>query len=122
MIHARRAEGSRAFPTLLILLVTAVTFLPVVDHALLNWDDLDVLVRNPYVREAVFGWAFRTRYMEHYQPVSWLVWAGLGAWGGLSARAVHAASLVIHLVNTALVLVVFVRMPRSRRRRRIVLR
>ena len=62
----------------LVALVTSLAFLPVLGFPFLNWDDQDVFVRNDALRApASPAWAFTTRYMEHYQPLAWLTWAGV---------------------------------------------
>lgn len=90
----------------LVVMMAAVawTYLPVTGFAFLNWDDQSVIVQNTSLGfPAVATWAFTTTYMEHYQPISWLVWAAIKARFGLDAAAFHAANLVAHVVCVALV-------------------
>ncbi|MEZ5289119.1 MAG: hypothetical protein R2712_30815 [Vicinamibacterales bacterium] len=47
-------------------------------------------------------WAFTTTYMEHYQPVAWLLWAAVSNAGG-SATALHVVNLVAHAAAAVLV-------------------
>ena len=56
-------------------------------------------------RPDVVRWSFTTTYMEHYQPISWLVWSGIKRAAGASPAAFHAANLIAHV---ACVLLVFV--------------
>lgn len=113
MIRPGRFVASGVLSPLLLAVVTVATFFPVLEHALLNWDDPDVLLRNPHLRApGVVEWAFTTRYVEHYQPLSWLTWAGLTAWVGQGPRLLHAVSLAAHLVAALLVSVVFLRLAR----------
>ena len=63
---------------LIAILIAAVwvTFAPAVGFSFLNWDDNLVIVENAALAQpGVARWAFTTTYMEHYQPLSWLVWA-----------------------------------------------
>ena len=86
----------------------AVTFWPVLTHGFLNWDDPDVVAANPRLAQpaaALVSWAFTTREMGHYQPLSWLALAAIGG-GPESARQVHALALVLHTLNAVLLLVV----------------
>ena len=58
----------------LLAAAVAATFWPVLDHQFLNWDDPDVVVANPRLAQpagALVRWAFTTREMGHYQPLSW---------------------------------------------------
>ena len=66
----------------------SITFRPVVDHPFLNWDDPDVVAANPRLQQPLgplVAWAFTTREMGHYQPLSWLALAAVGG-GPASAR------------------------------------
>jgi tetratricopeptide (TPR) repeat protein len=88
----------------LITSAIVATFLPVVGFAFLNWDDTFVIVDNPALSEpGLVRWAFTTTYMEHYQPVSWLVWAGLRGPEAPDPARYHAANLVLHVLAVLLV-------------------
>lgn len=88
------------------LLLAAWTFLPVTRFAFLNWDDTLVIVDNASLAwPGAWRWALTTMYMEHYQPLSWLAWAGLRAAAGVDAAAFHGLNLALHLMVTALVFV-----------------
>jgi tetratricopeptide (TPR) repeat protein len=94
-----------------VLAVVALTFRPVVGHGFLNWDDPDVLVRNPSLDgPGVVAWAFSTTHLGHYQPLAWLAWAALRRAFGPGAAVHHVAALAGHLANTALVLLLSLRL------------
>ncbi len=81
---------------------TAVVFWPVLANGFVNWDDLDVLVENDAIRQSgasLVSWAFTTAHMNHYQPLSWLAYAGLA---GADPARVHATSLALHVLNVGL--------------------
>ncbi|MEP7116716.1 MAG: hypothetical protein ABI880_04000 [Acidobacteriota bacterium] len=85
-----------------IAAATAYVFWPVLGNGFVNWDDLGVLVRNDALRAApgaLLSWAFSTVHMNHYQPLSWLVYAPLV---DADASQVHAVSLAVHVLNVAL--------------------
>src|SRR5206468_6265019 len=66
----------------LVAAATAATFLAVVTHPFVIWDDGDYLVRNPHFRGlgwANLRWMFTTAHLGHYVPVTWLTF-GLDAW------------------------------------------
>jgi protein O-mannosyl-transferase len=81
------------------------TFAPVRDFAFLNWDDEAVVVRNAALEGPdILRWAFTTTYMEHYQPVSWLVLAAIKRTAGLDPASFHTANLAAHVICALLVL------------------
>ena len=96
----------RAAPLALVALVTAATFLPVLEFGFLNWDDDAVITTNKALDSpGVVRWAFTTTHMEHYQPLSWLVWAGIKRSAGPAPSAFHAANLIAHVFCAVLLLV-----------------
>ena len=95
----------------LVVLVTLATFGPVLDHGFLNWDDPDALVHNVVLDGPEVGaWAWRTTHLSHYQPLSWLAWAGGRRALGTEARAHHLMSLGLHATNAVLVLLLAARL------------
>ncbi|MFA5910479.1 MAG: tetratricopeptide repeat protein [Vicinamibacterales bacterium] len=89
----------------LVVMAAAVvwTFLPATGFAFLNWDDQAVILQNPSLDYRAATWAFTTTYMEHYQPLSWLVWAAIKTRYGLNAVAFHAANVLAHVTCVVLV-------------------
>lgn len=88
----------------LIVAAVAATYWPALGFTFLNWDDPRVIVENPALDvPGAWRWAFTTFYMEHYQPVSWLAWAGIKAGAGPDAAAFHAANIAAHLLGVLLV-------------------
>lgn len=93
------------------LVFTAVvvtwTFAPVRHFAFLNWDDDAVIVDNAALSQPGLGaWAFTTRYMEHYQPLSWLLWGAVARAAGSSATAFHTLNLAAHAASAVLLFAV----------------
>jgi protein O-mannosyl-transferase len=91
---------------LMLAVATTVTFFPVVEHQFLNWDDPDVVAANPRLTQppgALVAWAFTTREMGHYQPLSWLALSAVSG-GSEPARQVHAFALTLHTLNAVLLL------------------
>ena len=82
----------------------AATYRPVSNFQFLNWDDNAAIVNNTNLDlPHTASWAFTTTLIEHYQPLSWLVWAGVKSGFGLSAAAFHSANVVVHLITVLLV-------------------
>lgn len=88
----------------IIVAAVATTFHAVAGFAFLNWDDHAVIVQNPSLSlPGVVQWAFTTTHMEHYQPLSWLLWAAIKSAFGLDPTAFHLANLVAHVLCALLV-------------------
>ena len=90
----------------LVVMIAAVawTYLPATGFAFLNWDDQSVILQNRSLDfPGAAPWAFTTTYMQHYQPLSWLVWAALKAQFGFDASAFHTANVLLHVVCAMLV-------------------
>jgi protein O-mannosyl-transferase len=93
----------RALAVAVVLAATALTFRPMLEHGLLNWDDPRV-VGHPRLADSpgrLVTWAATTTDMQHYQPLAWLAYGAI-ARAGDRAAAVHAASLALHVLNVAL--------------------
>ncbi|MEZ5416765.1 MAG: hypothetical protein R2708_05415 [Vicinamibacterales bacterium] len=102
--------GIAAAAVLVVLAAAVATFHPVVDHGFLNWDDPGVVAANPWLRQPLpdlAAWALTTTHLQHYQPLAWFAYAGLG-----SARAVHTASVVLHALNAGLLCLIIALLAR----------
>ncbi len=83
---------------------TAVLFWRTAGFPFLNLDDGEIFVRNQALYSpGVVRWALTTRFIEHYQPVSWIVWAGVERTVGLTAATAHLLNVVLHAACAALV-------------------
>src|SRR5262245_25500730 len=81
-------------------------FSPGFSYPFLNWDDREELVRNAALHaEGLARWAFTTTYMEHYQPLAWLVWGIVDRAWTLTPTAAHALSVGLHAACAVLVFV-----------------
>ena len=127
--HARRGEPptadrsgpgpvvSRRLPIVLGLALVAATvaaYAPVFGNGFVNYDDDLYITSNPQVlagltRESVH-WAFSTFHGANWFPLTWLSWMLDVELFGLSPRAFHATSLLLHTANTLLLFTVLVRM------------
>jgi len=75
------------------------TYRPALSFSFLNWDDHLVILQNSQLKfPPVWQGAFTPPYMEHYQPLSWLVWAAIKSAFGPDARAFHAANIAAHVI------------------------
>jgi Flp pilus assembly protein TadD len=100
-------RSRHAWALAIVIFSTLAAFLPVLRNDFLNWDDPDVIVNNPELAGPhVLRWAFTTTLIGHYQPLAWLAWSAIKSRFGLEASAFHASSLLVHVLNVALVYVV----------------
>jgi Flp pilus assembly protein TadD len=99
--------------TLLFLAVT-VTFSPVLRADFVNYDDLDYITANDRVKGGLsiegLAWAARTLTFANWHPVTWISHMTDVEIFGLDPRGHHLTSLVLHLLNSNLLLLILWRM------------
>src|SRR5207249_5177229 len=93
----------------MVVVVTALAFLPVLENEFLNWDDVSNLVTNSNYRG--FGWAnlrwmFTTMLGGHYIPLTWMSFGLNYLLGGLNPWGYHLGNLLLHTANAGLFYVV----------------
>jgi Flp pilus assembly protein TadD len=105
---------------LLLLAVTALTFLPSLANDFVEWDDYVNLVKNPAYRGLGWDnlhWDFSNVLMGHYIPITWLTFSVDYALWGMRPFGYHLSNVVLHLSNTLLFYLVALRLlafvPRS---------
>ncbi len=96
----------------MILIVTTVTcFWPVLKNDFINYDDPDYVTANEAVKSGLtwdgVKWAFSTRDASNWHPLTWLSHMLDVSWYGLRPVGHHATSLLIHVTNSLLVLLLF---------------
>ena len=91
-----------------LAVVTALSYLPVLDAGFLNWDDPVYVSQNPAIRDFSWRtvvWAFTTFHEGIWHPLTWLSLALDHAVYGLDPRGFHLTNLLLHVANTMLVFV-----------------
>ncbi len=90
----------------LLWLATLIAYAPMAENGFVNFDDNFYITENPHVTGGLtwanIRWAFTTTYYGIYHPLAWLSHQLDAELFGLRAAGHHAHSLLIHLVNTAL--------------------
>jgi len=99
---------------LLLGLAVLAAFAPVIGHPFFEIDDDSYVTRNPHVASGLGGdnlaWAFTAFHSSNWHPVTWISHQlDVSLWG-LSPHGHHATSVVLHVVNTLLVLLLLFRM------------
>ncbi|UCE99319.1 MAG: tetratricopeptide repeat protein [Planctomycetota bacterium] len=90
----------------ILILVTFVSFSPVLNHGFVDYDDNDYVTENPHVKAGLTRdsiiWAFTAEHSSNWHPLTWLSHMldcqlfGTEPWGH------HLMSLLIHIINTVL--------------------
>ncbi|MBI3104645.1 MAG: hypothetical protein HYY95_03525 [Candidatus Rokubacteria bacterium] len=100
----------------LVLLVTALVFLPGVFGEFVNWDDDRNFLQNLDYRGlgwANLRWMLTTSHMGPWAPLSWVTLAADYLLWGMSPRGYHVTSLLFHSASAALFLLIARRLLRA---------
>ena len=87
---------------LVVTLVAAVAFLPVLWNDFVDWDDYENLTSNEHYRGLGWSqlhWMFTTFHMGPYQPLSWMTYGLDYLLWGMNPAGYHLTSLVFHGAN-----------------------
>ncbi|MDH7481121.1 MAG: tetratricopeptide repeat protein [Armatimonadota bacterium] len=103
---------------LFLLTITLVVFLQVKNHEFLNYDDDVYITANHHVRNGLtlesIKWAFTTTYANNWHPLTWISHLLDVQLYKLKPAGHHVTSLLIHMLNVALLFVVLEMMTHSR--------
>ena len=108
-----RTRGRVAALMALVALAAIALYLPTLRHAYV-FDDEAHIVQNPIVLEGLglhqARWAFTTLSGTSWHPLTWLSYMGIIDAFGPAPGPQHAAGLLLHAANAALLLLVLVRL------------
>ncbi len=97
-----------ALAALLVALVATWVFLPVFGFGFVNYDDPAYVLENPHVLRGLTAegaaWAFRATHASNWHPLTWLSHMADVELFGLAPGGHHGTSLVLHVVSSALLL------------------
>jgi Flp pilus assembly protein TadD len=85
----------------LLVALAAVTYLPILQNAFVNWDDEKNFLQNRALSQwgwKGFQWAWTTFHMGVYQPLAWLAFLAEHRLWGLSSWGYHLTSLFVYCV------------------------
>ncbi|MGC2062927.1 MAG: tetratricopeptide repeat protein [Thermodesulfovibrionales bacterium] len=111
MKSQNRAYYLAGFIALMILAV----YLPALNNGFVNWDDTDLVIRNTHIRSldlTFFRWAFAflNSTSANWHPLTWISHAlDYAAWG-LNPLGHHLTSIILHAMNTFLVILLVVKL------------
>jgi tetratricopeptide (TPR) repeat protein len=81
-----------------------------------EWDDGDYVLNNPYIRSfnlAFLKWAFCNFYASNWHPLTWISHAADYAIWGVNPLGHHLTSVILHTVNTFVVVVLIMRLQQA---------
>lgn len=100
-----------------IALITLFVYLPALQNGFVNWDDPDYIYENQYIQSInfrFFQWMFSTFHMQNWHPLTWFSHAvDYGIWG-LNPIGHHLTSIIFHVLNTFLVVILIIRLLNNR--------
>jgi tetratricopeptide (TPR) repeat protein len=105
--------GATAFLTLLV-------YLPTLQNKFIELDDAAYIRDNPYIRSFnldLVRWAFFRFYAANWHPLTWISHALDYALWGMNPLGHHLTSIIIHAINTFLVVLLSAQLLRSVRKR-----
>lgn len=89
-----------------ILLITFITFSPVLQNGFVNWDDPEYIEKNYFIKSFTnenLREIFTSYFIANYQPLTILSYAVEYHFTQLNPKLYHLTNLLLHLMNTALV-------------------
>ncbi len=102
---------------LVLALVTAAIYSPVIHHPFVNYDDTGYVSQNPNIQAGLsartFIWAVTTSREANWHPLTWLSHALDVQLFGLDAGAHHLTNVFIHIVNVLLLLLLLYRVTNA---------
>jgi protein O-mannosyl-transferase len=105
-----------------IALATFLVYLPALQNDYVYWDDNLYIFENPNIRSldaAFFRWAFFGFHVSNWHPLTWISHAVDYALWGLNPPGHHLTSVILHAVNTALVVTLALRLFEIARERSV---
>jgi Tfp pilus assembly protein PilF len=95
------------------LIAVAVYLTALQNDFIAEWDDGEYVLNNPYIRSinlAFLRWAFFDFYASNWHPLTWISHAVDYAIWGLNPLGHHMTNVVLHAINTLLVVLLIIRL------------
>ena len=94
-------------------LLTLLVYLPALRSEFVYWDDNLYIFENPHIRAldaSFFRWAFLDFHVSNWHPLTWISHAVDYALWGLNPLGHHLTSIILHAINTGLVVVLVLKL------------
>ena len=99
---------------LFLVVATLAVYWQVLDNDFVHYDDNDYITENLRVQKGVtfdnLTWAFASSHATNWHPLTWISHMFDCQLYGLNPKGHHLTSLLFHVANTLLLLLIFVRM------------
>ncbi len=99
---------------LFLAVATLAVYWQVLDNDFVHYDDNDYITENLRVQKGVtfdnLTWAFASSHATNWHPITWISHMIDCQLYGLNPKGHHLTSLLFHVANTLLLLLIFVRM------------
>jgi tetratricopeptide (TPR) repeat protein len=119
-----RSQNNFRLVCIFLAAATAALYWPITQHPFIVFDDIDYVTGNPAVNSgwsrANLIWAFNGAHAANWHPLTWLSHQLDCTLFGLNAGRHHLVNLLLHVLNTLLVLVFLRRTTGSRWRSAVV--
>ncbi|MBK5276305.1 MAG: tetratricopeptide repeat protein [Desulfuromonadales bacterium] len=98
---------------LLLSTITFGVYFKTASHEFLNYDDAEYVTENPHVVSGITGsnifWAFTTSHSANWHPITWISHMLDVQIYGMNPRGHHITNVIIHTVNSVLLLLLLLR-------------
>jgi len=101
---------------ILAALITVLVYLPALNNGFVNWDDYEYICENRYIRSIDFEflkWVFTSFHDCTWYPLTWLSHTVDYAIWGLNPVGHHLSSILLHGLNTFLVVLLIIRLVKA---------
>lgn len=98
---------------MIIALLSVAVFIPALQNGFVNWDDPRYVYENQHIRTidfTFFKWMFTGFHFANWHPLTWLSHAIDYAVWGLDPMGHHLTSILLHGLNTFLVVILITRL------------
>ncbi len=115
-----KRKSSTCLIAVLSALITFLAYLPTLQNEFVGWDDDAYIFENPHILSinmAFFRWAFLSFYDGNWHPLTWLSHAIDYVIWGLNPMGHHLTNIILHAVNTPLVVLLAVRLIEENNKR-----
>ena len=104
------------FYAAMVSIATFLVYLPSLKNGFVNWDDQNYVYNNPHLKSldvSTIKWAFTAFYADNWHPLTWLSYLVDHALWGMSPFGHHLSNLLLHGLNTWLVVMLAIRLARN---------
>ncbi len=105
-LTVQRTRNKKYILAASIALLTFIIYLPALRNEFVYWDDNIYIFDNPHIRSldgTLVRWAFFHFYEANWFPITWISHALDNALWGMNSLGHHLTNIILHAINTALV-------------------